>query len=159
MKHRIGDFDLSEPSVSTLLLEEFLPYRLSALSNRVSQSLADKYSQRFQISVQEWRIIAVLGEKSDLCAGDLVTRTAMDKVAVSRAVKKLIHKAYLAKIQDPQDNRRHALSLSESGQSLYQEIVPLALEYEQQILAGLSERDQKSLSVLLDKLDKVPLIK
>lgn len=146
------------PSPDTkLLLQHFLPYRLSALSNRISQSLADKYSQRFNITVQEWRIIAVLGEETNLSAGEITSKTAMDKVAVSRAVKKLIQKNYLLKSQDDKDNRRHDLYLSEQGQSLYQEIVPLALAYEQKVLQGLSTDEQQTLLQLLDKLDMAPL--
>jgi len=140
-----------------LLLQSFLPYRLSALSNRISQSLADKYSQRFGITVQEWRILAVLGEETNLSAGEITSKTAMDKVAVSRAVKKLLQKNYLLKNQDDKDNRRHELCLSQQGKALYREIVPLALAYEQKVLQGLSKIEQQTLLQLLDKLDMAPL--
>ena len=35
--------------VATLELERFLPYRLSLLSNRISQTIADLYAERFGI--------------------------------------------------------------------------------------------------------------
>ena len=44
-----------------LNLEEFLPYRLSVLSNTVSRGIAAAYVDRFGLSIREWRIIAVLG--------------------------------------------------------------------------------------------------
>src|SRR3546814_12999639 len=49
------------PSHAVLDLERFLPYRLSVLSNRVSQTIADFYVERFGLAVTEWRVIAVLG--------------------------------------------------------------------------------------------------
>ena len=38
-------------------LEHFLPYRLSVLSNRISQIIADTYAARFGIGIAEWRAI------------------------------------------------------------------------------------------------------
>ena len=66
-------------------LEEYLPYRLSLLSNTVSQGIADRYQRDHDISVTEWRVIAVLGRFPGQTASEVVKRTAMDKVTVSRA--------------------------------------------------------------------------
>ena len=71
-------------------LEHFLPYRLSVLSNRVSDAIARVYSERFALGVTEWRVMAVLGRYPDLSASEVAQRTAMDKVAVSRAVARLL---------------------------------------------------------------------
>ena len=73
-----------------LILEEFLPYRLSILSNTVSSSIASTYEKRFGLSIPEWRVIAVLGRFPGISAVEVAQRTMMDKVAVSRAVSKLI---------------------------------------------------------------------
>ena len=76
---------------STVLeLEGFLPYRLSVLSNTVSQAIAAEYEQRFGLSVTEWRVMAVLGRYTGISAREVAERTAMDKVAVSRAVARLL---------------------------------------------------------------------
>ena len=74
----------------TLQLEEFLPYRLSVLTNTVSRAIAHLYSERFSLTVPEWRVIAVLGGSPGLSAAQVAERTAMDKVAVSRAVNSLV---------------------------------------------------------------------
>ncbi|MCR6495295.1 hypothetical protein LJB71_02900 [Thermomonas sp. S9] len=44
-----------------LVLERFLPYRLSVLTNRLSGAIAREYSQRFDLGVTEWRVMAILG--------------------------------------------------------------------------------------------------
>ena len=79
-------------SESPLVLEEFLPYRLSVLSNRLSAAIAESYSRRFGLSIPEWRVIAVLARAPGISAAEVAERTAMDKVAVSRAVRRLLHK-------------------------------------------------------------------
>ena len=67
-----------------------MPYRLSVLTNRVSNAIARHYSERFSLSIPEWRVIAVLGQTPGLSAREVAERTAMDKVQVSRAVQSLL---------------------------------------------------------------------
>ncbi|HKF72197.1 MAG TPA: MarR family transcriptional regulator, partial [Stellaceae bacterium] len=43
-----------------LILERFLPYRLSTLTLRISNAIARSYERRFNLSVPEWRVMAVL---------------------------------------------------------------------------------------------------
>ena len=144
---------MSKANSGKLSLQKFLPYRLSALSNRLSQSLASKYGALFELSIPEWRIIAVLGEETKLSAVQIGIHVAMDKVAISRAVKKLLSKDYVVRYLDENDNRRFELSLSTLGKQVYQQLVPIALASEQQIISQLSEDEIRSLHLLIDKLD------
>ena len=135
-----------------LELEHFLPYRLSVLSNRISQEIARLYADRFQLNVTEWRLLAVLGRYPDLTATELVERTAMDKVAVSRAVASLVADGRLTRKVDGEDRRRTKLRLSAKGYRIYDEVAPLALQYQQRLLAELSGEDRALLEALLSKL-------
>jgi DNA-binding MarR family transcriptional regulator len=145
---------LSTANSGILSLQNFLPYRLSALSNRLSQALASKYGALFDISIPEWRIIAVLGEETKLSAAQIGIHVAMDKVAISRAVKKLLSKNYVVRYLDDNDNRRFELSLSTLGKQVYEQLVPIALESEQQIISQLSREEIGHLRLLIDKLDQ-----
>ena len=137
---------------ATLDLEHFLPYRLSVLTNRISQSLADLYAERFGISVTEWRVIAVLGRYPQLSANGVAERTAMDKVAVSRAVARLLERGFLQRDMHEQDRRRSVLELSPAGYGVYDQVVPLALDYERQLLAPLEPGEREILDRLMQKL-------
>lgn len=143
---------LNTHDTSALELERFLPYRLSVLSNRVSQAIARTYAERFDIGVTEWRVLAVLGRESDLSANAVAERTAMDKVAVSRAVTSLIDKQLIARETHGEDRRVSVLALSRSGRRLHAQIAPLALAMEQHLLAGLDDRERRQLDALLQKL-------
>ena len=114
-----------------LALENFLPYRLSVLSNRVSQTIADIYQKRFGLAITEWRVMAVLGRFPDLSANEVAERTAMDKVAVSRAVARLLERSLIKREIHSDDRRRSVLALSEVGYTVYDEIAPMALACEQ----------------------------
>ena len=88
-------------------LDAFMPYRLSVLTNRVSSAIARHYSERFGLSIPEWRVMAVLGETPGLSARDVAERTAMDKVQVSRAVQSLLAAKRLTRGR-PEGRPRHA---------------------------------------------------
>jgi len=143
---------MKKESTDTLYLGDFLPYRLSVLSNKISRAIADGYEERFQLSLSEWRVMAVLGGEAKLSAGEVADRTAMDKVAVSRAVKKLLDTGRITRTFSPEDKRRSVLSLSESGEGIYAKVVPIALGYEQKVLEMLTEEEQDQLDSLLNKL-------
>ncbi|MFT5134851.1 MAG: DNA-binding MarR family transcriptional regulator [Gammaproteobacteria bacterium] len=137
-----------------LNLKEFLPYRLSIVTNKVSRNLGSMYSDKFDLSIAEWRVMAVLGQDKDLSADEVCLETEMDKVSVSRAVTKLLGKKQIVRKFSNQDRRRSILRLSKSGLAAYDQIVPLAKDYENDLLAGLSRQEQRQLDQLLDKLNK-----
>lgn len=139
----------------TLKLESFLPYRLSVLSNKISRSISDKYEKKYALSLAEWRTIAVLGETEELSAAEVAERTAMDKVAISRAVNKLLKQKRLNRHFAVVDKRRSVLALSDIGREIYKEIVPLATSYEARLLEGLSTKEQEALNSILKKLSEL----
>ena len=138
-------------------LEHFLPYRLSVLSNRVSDSIFRMYSERFALGVTEWRVMAVVGRYPDLSAGEVAQRTAMDTVAVSRAVARLVEAGRLQREVHGDDRRRSVLRLSEDGYRVYDQIAPLAIEFEQRLLKGMDASERGLLFRLLDRLDELEL--
>ena len=137
-----------------LTLSEFIPYCLSVVSNEISNKIALSYQTQFGIDLHQWRVMAVLGEESNISAQEVSARTAMDKVAVSRAVKKLIHSNMVSREFDVNDKRRSILSLTSDGQTIYQQIVPLAKTYESNLLQQLSDDEIAELVKLLNKLRK-----
>jgi DNA-binding MarR family transcriptional regulator len=135
-----------------LYLENFLPYRLSVLSNRVSQTIADMYQKRFGLAITEWRVMAVLGRYPDLSANEVAERTAMDKVAVSRAVARLLERGLIKREIHSDDRRRSVLALSEVGYTVFDEIAPMALAAEQRLIAALDAEERATLDRLMQKL-------
>jgi DNA-binding MarR family transcriptional regulator len=135
-----------------LILEDFLPYRLAILSHSVSASIASVYEKRFGVTIPEWRVIAIVGRFPDLSAVEVAERTVMDKVAVSRAVSKLTKSGVIDRQFADADRRRSILNLSEKGRAVHDEIAPLALQMEADLLDGLDERELEVLDRVIDKL-------
>ncbi|MDZ7643205.1 MAG: MarR family winged helix-turn-helix transcriptional regulator [Woeseiaceae bacterium] len=141
----------SEPQ-RELLLERFLPYRLAILSHSVSNSIATVYAKRFGLTIPEWRVIVILGRYPGLSAVEVAERTLMDKVAVSRAVTKLIKNGRIDRQFADADRRRSILNLSDKGLQVLEEIAPLALGIEDMLLDGLSKDEIRTLNTVIDRL-------
>ncbi|MEM1080943.1 MAG: MarR family transcriptional regulator [Pseudomonadota bacterium] len=135
-----------------LELEQFMPYRLSVLSNRVSQGIAQTYQSRFGLSVTEWRVIALIGRYPGLSASEVAKRSAMDKVAISRAVRNLLDQGRIEREASPDDRRTRHLTLSASGLDIYEQIVPAALAYQKQLLSALTPEELTQFDRLVQRL-------
>jgi len=134
-------------------LEAFLPYRLSVLANTVSEGIARGYRGQYDISVTEWRILAVLGRFPGISAREVAERTAMDKVAISRGVKTLTEKGLLTRRTDSGDRRRQQLQLTQGkGQAVVNAVIPQARVFEQQLLDALEPAQRSALSEALSRL-------
>lgn len=137
------------PPHPKLRLENFLPYRLSVLSNTVSGAIAAAYFAHFGLTIPEWRVMAVLAANPGLSAAEVTARTAMDKVAVSRAVATLIAAGRLRRTTVKSDRRRTHLQLTPAGTRVYAQVVPMALDYERHLVEPLSKKDRAALDRLL----------
>ncbi|CAM5632758.1 MarR family winged helix-turn-helix transcriptional regulator [Rhodanobacter lindaniclasticus] len=135
-----------------LQLEHFLPYRLSILSNTISQTIADDYQRRYDLSVTEWRVMAVLARFEGLSAREVAERTAMDKVAVSRALARLVAAGRVDRSTHDSDKRRSVLKLGAAGWAIHDDVAPMARAREREVLAKLDADEQQWLVRILDKL-------
>ena len=137
-----------------LELDQFVPFRLSVLSNRVSGAIARQYTERFGLTMAEWRVMAVLGGSPGISARDLAERTGMDKVQVSRAVASLVKRKRIARRADAADGRMMRLALTPKGEAIYGEIVPMARKLEAAFLSALDPAERASLDRLLKTLSR-----
>tara|TARA_R110002051_G_scaffold1643_2_gene9271 strand:+ start:617 stop:1084 length:468 start_codon:yes stop_codon:yes gene_type:complete len=138
--------------IPQLRLREFLPYRLSVLSNTISRRIAELYDREFGLTIWQWRVMAVTGDTPGISATEIGQRTAMDKVAVSRAIAGLIEVGYLERKSSEEDARRSMLFLTSAGKSVYDDIVPMAISEEQALESVLTPEERRELTRLMEKL-------
>ena len=137
----------------TVRLASFLPYRINNLAKRISDSLAMTYAERFNVSIPEWRVIAVLGENSAITSKTISHITLMDKTKVSRAVSDLLEKGVVKKQTLQSDGRAFNLSLSAKGKKLYRQISTLALSWEESFIECLDSTEKKAFLKTIEKLE------
>jgi len=141
-----------DQGAASLQLDAYLPYRLSVASNAVSGLIARAYEDRFALSVPQWRLICVLAEDGGKTQREIVDRTVMDKVTVSRAARGLSARRLIGRSENRADGRSHVLTLTDEGRRLHAEIAPLALAYEAALICGLAPAEVAQLKRLLARL-------
>jgi DNA-binding MarR family transcriptional regulator len=76
----------------------------------------------------------------------------MDKVAVSRAVARLVSAQRVVAEIDACDARRQLLWLTPKGGALHARIAPIALAAERRLLSSLDASERATLDALLERL-------
>ncbi len=133
-------------------LEDFIPYKLAVVANRVSQSVGRLFETEFNIQMPEWRILMALYAYGSLVFNEVVERTSMDKARVSRGQRRLVDLGLIVTSADPGDKRKLILALTPTGRKMCTDILPLAAEREHSFLTVLTHAEHRQLDVILDKL-------
>jgi DNA-binding MarR family transcriptional regulator len=138
--------------MKSLNLTEFFPYQLTQLQAKVSDNIAEIYTGKFELSRQEWRVLASLGNGELLSAKQIGEQTNLEKMPASRAITKMQTQGLLLKSTDKTDKRSSLLKLTEQGLSIYQQLIPMVLEREQELLSVLSVQEKNQLAEIFEKL-------
>lgn len=133
-------------------LAEFFPYRLAVLADQVSQCMAQVYAARFQLTRDEWRVLAALHQNPTMKTGDAIAHTTMEKMQASRAITRLEEGGFISRAEDEHDRRHRVLSLTPAGKALVKKIIPLVQARETFLLEGLDDQERAVLDRALAKL-------
>lgn len=133
---------MNDENAPSQRLADFLPYQLSVTSNAVSSLIAERYRARFGLKINEWRVMAVLGDAGSATQRELTLATLMDKVAVNRACKVMAERGLIARIPHARDGRSHLLELTGEGRAIYAEVMPLARTIEREIFSALEPEER-----------------
>lgn len=112
------------------------------------------FGKDHDLSINEWRVLIVLANRGSLAAHEIAALTGMDKMSVSRAVRRLAANGRLERTTDAQDRRRTLLSLTDEGRRVYMAIAPNAKRRVTALFAGLSTDESETLIRLLAKLER-----
>jgi DNA-binding MarR family transcriptional regulator len=123
--------------------------RLVALNERSGQS----WSQgMFDLSLNEWRLLALTHAYGPARAGDLASLMLMDKSQLSRLIKALSEKNLLSSKPDRGDARAVVLNLTSRGQLLYSDVFSEVQRRSEHVLTPLSAQEVEVFDEMLDRL-------
>ena len=129
--------------------DRYLPFLFSTIATALSIGSADFYMRTFGIGVTEWRVLSVLAAEPALGASVVGRRANLDKAAVSRSLKLLEDRGYVATTDDLSDARRRLSGLTVAGQALYGRVLTAARSREENLVEGLSSQEVETLIRLL----------
>jgi DNA-binding MarR family transcriptional regulator len=135
-------------------LEDFLPFRLNVLAQRVSEQLSEIYATRFNLDIPQWRILANLASRGQMTAQEVVVATLSHKSTISRAVTELEIRNLIERTGSKKDKRALAMVLTPKGRKLFAQLLPLVLGFEQELLDRLAAGEKKKLNDVLVALER-----
>ncbi|KAA9161641.1 MarR family transcriptional regulator [Amycolatopsis acidicola] len=134
----------------SVTITELLSFRLHQVANAISRSAATRYRRDFDVSLGEWRTIALLGAEAPLSLNRLARLASLDKGQMSRVVTKLDERGLL--LRESGAGRTTQLSLSRKGKALYKGLIEAANERNDAFLVCLTEQERQVLDSALTKL-------
>jgi hypothetical protein len=143
-------------SPESLDLEQFLPYRISVLSNRVSGNIARLYGDRYGLAITEWRVMAILPVPGPV--GQRGVRTHGDGQGGGQPRGGAPARTRLHPARNPR--RRPpplGAALLPAGFEVYETMAPMVIESERRLLGALTEEERSALDRLITRLETAGL--
>ncbi len=139
-------------SADSRTIKDLLSYRIHKLANALSRGAALRYRQDFDVSLMEWRTIALLGAFAPLPLKDIARQSGLDKGLASRVVSGLVARGLVLRAPGQEDGRELALSLTPAGQKVYDGLMAGARERDDAFRAALTAEELRALDTILAKL-------
>ncbi|UWR23037.1 MarR family winged helix-turn-helix transcriptional regulator [Sulfitobacter sp. S190] len=136
-------------------LGAFLPYTLNQAAEATSRGFAGLYKARYGMLRTEWRVLFHLGRYGDMTASQICDRASLHKTKVSRAVRALELKRFLARTTQQNDRRHATLALTRLGARVYADLAAAAREYDNDLAAEFTVQERAVLDMCLRKLAKL----
>ncbi|MBL8269174.1 MarR family winged helix-turn-helix transcriptional regulator [Steroidobacter sp.] len=142
-----------------LNVEDFLTFRLTRLSNALRTNLTKPYLESFELSLPEWRLLALVARFAPMRFSEVTARSGMDKGQVSRTLRVMATRG-LTKTKAIKSGSRSTealaapvmVSITPKGTALYKAVLPVARKRQADMLLTLSEAERGSLYSIIDKL-------
>ncbi|MEV0316424.1 MarR family winged helix-turn-helix transcriptional regulator [Nonomuraea fuscirosea] len=146
----IGDTHPGAETTDLVPITGLLSYRLSRVANALSRSATVRYRRQFDVSLGEWRAIALLGESAPQTLNRLARLAALDKAQMSRVISGLTERGFVLREQGAR--RTTQLSLTRRGKTLYEGLIAAANERNDAFLVCLTPAERVALDAALEKL-------
>jgi MarR family transcriptional regulator, lower aerobic nicotinate degradation pathway regulator len=132
-------------------------HALLKLNNRLHQHFATHLEKRYNISVNEFRLLVSIGRLGTTASHELIERIGVNAMGISRAVSALHKHGRITVVTDPQNRRRKTLRLTPSGQRLYEQMRPATNKVARYLFEALRPDEimafQHFVKTLIERLD------
>lgn len=124
-------------------VEDLVPVRIMRIADVISRLATRGFKGQFDLRNTDFRILNLLDHAPDMTVNEIARRTHVDKAWISRSLGQLSKKGLVKRETDKKDSRMAVISLTKYGQSLLEEIRPLAAASEARMLDGIEDRSFK----------------
>jgi DNA-binding MarR family transcriptional regulator len=134
-------------------------YRLSNsfpyLLNRVGVRMGELFSRRiapFGVTLPMYRVMAALWENGDQRLSDLAAVTTAEISTLSRLIGEMKRKGLVTRRRLEDNGRTVAINLTPKGKSLVEELMPIAVHFEDVAVSSFSASEISRLKVVFREI-------
>lgn len=127
-----------------------LTFRLVVLVNEIVRPFNAGAGAQYGITLSEWRCILWVAAHPDSSGEETAEGTAMDRMTVSRSLRRLAARGLAERETDATDRKRAMWRLTPAGRAIYDALTPRAFARDALIAAGLDEGELRALRAFID---------
>jgi DNA-binding MarR family transcriptional regulator len=106
----------------------------------------------FDITTEQWMIMNRLFEEGGISQKELSERTLKDQGSLTRTLDRMEKKGLVKRQVSPNDRRSFLIYLTDAGQTVRDQIVPIAVECIEEAVKGFTEEEVGILTTLLRRV-------
>ncbi|MBD2060118.1 MarR family transcriptional regulator [Oculatella sp. FACHB-28] len=148
----------TNPEISQKSLRQWqhvmAPYGLGYRIKLLSQLMARKFQERldpFGLTPFHWVVLCCLWEENGLATSSIGEKLQQVGGTLTGVLDRMEERGLVRRERDRQDRRIWRIWLTEAGDQLKQELLPIAQDIREETLEGMSETERQVLSGLVDQ--------
>lgn len=142
---------LSRGSSTAATIRDLLAYRLHVVANTISRSAATRYRRDFDVTLGEWRSIALLAGFGPLGLNQLARQAGVDRGQLSRIVAGLTARGLVSRTHEVK-GKPVSLVLTAKGKKVFNGLFNAALDRDEVFLGALTAQERGRFDLMLNKI-------
>jgi DNA-binding MarR family transcriptional regulator len=139
-------------------LDDSLGYLINRTAMRLKRELHHAFKENgYKVTPEQWAILNRLWEQEGLSQVELADMTFKDKPNVTRMLEVLERRKLIFRQPDENDRRAYKVFLTEAGQQLKAQLIPLAVEVLERGQRNLTSEEieylRKALNIIYNNFD------
>ncbi|HEK9098808.1 MarR family transcriptional regulator [Bacillus pfraonensis] len=114
-----------------------------------------KQLKPYGVTPEQWSLISILDSQRGMTQKDLAQTIDKDHSTIVRMIHSMERKGFVVKNFNEHDKRSHYIFLTEKGEEIKKDILPVVKNANDFVTSGLTSEEVQQLKVLLNKLYNV----
>jgi DNA-binding MarR family transcriptional regulator len=131
--------------------DEFVPYLMRRVSERLSKSLAEALKP-FDQTPNAWRVLVALVSRDRASISELAEFTIIDQSTLSRTVDRMEEQRLVKRAPSEADGRTVVVSVTEAGQRAFEQMLPIASAQYEWAIRGIPARNVDVMRTTLQQM-------
>lgn len=132
-------------------LDDFLPYLLNRISNRLNLDLSEDLRE-IGMTLPQWRVLAVLKAGDGRNISELTVFTVIEQSTLSRIIDRMEQASLVRRRPGATDARVKEIFITAKGEAAFEQILRVAMRHYRRAVKGLAPAEIENLVATLHQV-------